>query len=76
MAKEEKSIHAPAGKRSVLSDAIFRSVIENISEVIYEVDGNGIFTYVNSAIEKLTGFTPGEGSRFPFTLRKDWMALE
>jgi PAS domain S-box-containing protein len=38
----------------------FLNLIESISEVIYEVDGRGVVTYVNRAIEKLTGYSPGE----------------
>jgi len=42
------------------SEAKFLSLIESISEVIFEVDSRGVVTYINRAIEKLTGFTQRE----------------
>lgn len=38
----------------------YRSVIENIQEVIFQIDARGIWTFLNPAWEKITGFTVEE----------------
>ena len=40
--------------------------MENIQEVIFQIDTRGIWTFLNSAWEKITGFTVAEtlGKRF------------
>ena len=40
------------------SEEKYRYLVENIPEVIYTTDKDGIVTYVSPAIERLTGFTP------------------
>lgn len=42
------------------SDKKYRSMVENIREVIYVTDKRGIVTYVSPAIESFTGFSPSE----------------
>ena len=48
------------------SDLKFRNLIENISEVIYEIDDQGTITYISPAVEKLLGYTQEDviGKRF------------
>lgn len=38
----------------------YRSVMENIQEVIFQTDNTGIWTFLNPAWEKMTGFTVAE----------------
>ncbi len=42
------------------SEEKYRQLVENIHEVIYTTDRDGIVTYVSPAIERLTGFTPSD----------------
>ena len=42
------------------SEDKYRTMVENIHEVIYTVDKNGIVTYVSPAIEAATGYKPSE----------------
>jgi PAS domain S-box-containing protein len=43
-----------------LSEEKFRQLVENIHEVIYTTDRDGLVTYVSPAIERLTGFIPSD----------------
>lgn len=49
----------PTGERSVgapsLTDEIYRRIVESSSDLIYRCNFAGVFTYVNSAVEKLAG---------------------
>lgn len=38
----------------------YRYLVENLSEVIYTMDSQGVFTYVSPIIEKLSGYTANE----------------
>ncbi len=42
------------------SEEKYRSLVENINEVIYSIDASGSLTYLSPAFEKMTGFTPAE----------------
>jgi PAS domain S-box-containing protein len=42
------------------SEEEYRQLVENIHEVIYATDSEGILTYVSPAIEPLTGYKPSE----------------
>jgi len=42
------------------SEENYRSLVENISEVIYEIDRRDIITYVSPAVESLAGYIPSE----------------
>ncbi|MGE5359286.1 MAG: PAS domain S-box protein [Bacteroidales bacterium] len=42
------------------SEERFRQVAENVSDFIWEVDADGLYTYTNSAVEKILGYTPAE----------------
>jgi len=55
------------------SEQKYRQLVENIHEVIYATDKNGIVNYISPAIEALTGFSPGEmvGRHFSEFIFKD-----
>ena len=42
------------------SEERYRDLVENITDVIYAVDSDGIMTYVNPAIEPFLGYSPSE----------------
>ena len=42
------------------SEEKYRSIVETISEVIYEFDQNGVVSYVSPAVENLLGYTTDE----------------
>ncbi len=42
------------------SEEKYRTLVEQISDVIYSLDGRGIITYISPAIEKITGYSPSE----------------
>lgn len=43
-----------------VSEEKYRSLVENISEVIFSLDANGAFTYISHAITRLAEYTPAE----------------
>jgi PAS domain S-box-containing protein len=55
------------------SEQRFRSLSENAPDIIYNVDVNGIVTYVNPAVEKVLGFHPEEIIKRPL---KDFICPE
>jgi len=48
------------------SEAKYRDLVENISDVIYSVDASGVITYISPVIESVLGYTPSELSRNSF----------
>jgi PAS domain S-box-containing protein len=42
------------------SEEKYRDLVENISDVIYAVDKNGVLTYVSPVIESFIGYSPSE----------------
>jgi PAS domain S-box-containing protein len=42
------------------SEALYRLVAENVSEVVYTSDGTGRFTWVSPSVESELGWAPGE----------------
>jgi PAS domain S-box-containing protein len=42
------------------SEEKYRNLVESISEVIYEIDENGLVSYVSPAVEALLGYQPQE----------------
>jgi two-component system sensor histidine kinase UhpB len=42
------------------SEERYRDLVENISEVIYEFDADGVMSYVSPAVEALLGYRPEE----------------
>ncbi len=49
-----------------LSEIMFRSIAEQISEIIFVTDQTGVTTYASPAVEAITGYKPSEviGRRF------------
>ena len=48
------------------SEEQYRHLVENINDVIYATDAQGVLTYVSPAVEAQSGYTPAEliGHRF------------
>jgi len=42
------------------SDQKYRELVENISDVIYEIDNNGVFTYISPVISNVLQYNPDE----------------
>ncbi|MBE9541457.1 MAG: MEDS domain-containing protein, partial [Proteobacteria bacterium] len=42
------------------SEEKYRDLVENISDVIYSIDKNGVMTYISPAIESIFGYSPSE----------------
>ena len=56
------------------SEEKYRDLVENINDVIYTIDGNGVLTYINPAVELCLGYSPSEleGQSFaPFLHEED-----
>ena len=49
------------------SEALYRELVENISEVIYALDENSVVTYVSPAIESFLGHSPDQVMGEPFS---------
>ena len=43
-----------------LSEERFRQVAETVSDFVWEVDADGLYTYTSPAVEKILGYTPDE----------------
>ena len=56
------------------SEQKLRRMIEEVGDVIYTSDYNGKFTFINSRLESLTGYTNGEliGKDFKFLVHPEW----
>ncbi|MEN6476038.1 MAG: PAS domain-containing protein [Syntrophaceae bacterium] len=48
------------------SDEIFRSLVENINEVIFVVDTGGVLTYVSPSVEAMLGYEPTQLVGHPY----------
>ena len=42
------------------AEAKYRDLVENINDVIYSIDKNGLMTYISPAIESIVGYSPSE----------------
>lgn len=42
------------------SEELYRQLVENINEVIFILNPDGVFTYISPAVERATGFSPRE----------------
>nr|NIQ78405.1 PAS domain S-box protein [Anaerolineae bacterium] len=42
------------------SEEKYRDLVEEVNDVIYAIDTNGVITYVNPAIESFLGYSPSE----------------
>ncbi len=51
---------------------IYRTLIQTLPDIIYEIDGEGVFTYLNDAVEKI-GYSPDElvGKHFSVIIHPD-----
>lgn len=59
----EKNLYEQALKES---EDKYRSLIENINDVIYRVDTNQIITYISPSVQKILGYLPEEVIGRPF----------
>lgn len=57
---KEKAAHQKATKDLQESEYRFKQVAEDAQEWIWEVDKNGLYTYVSPVIQTLLGYLPGE----------------
>ena len=48
------------------SEERYRTLVENINDVIFALDVNGNFTYISPVVERLTGYTAAEVLGQPF----------
>jgi|GEM_PF-593285 len=49
-----------------ISEEKYRSLVENINDVIYSLDEQGVITYISPAIEKISGYPPSQLTGHPF----------
>ncbi|MDO9036431.1 MAG: PAS domain S-box protein, partial [Methanoregula sp.] len=56
-----------------VSEEKYRSLVENINDVIYSLDEKGVITYISPVIEKISGYPPSQITGHPFTgfIRKE-----
>ncbi len=45
----------------------YRQLVENLNEVIYVLDENANITYISPNVERISGYTPAELAKMPFT---------
>ena len=71
MSKEQLRADTAERKRAedelMLSREQYRSLVENINDVIFTLDLKGTFTFVSSAIERISRYTPLEVEGRPFS---------
>ncbi len=68
-----------AQSRLAASELQYRELVENLHQIVYQVDVEGNWTYLNSAWERITGFTVAEalGESFEdFVCREDLPAIQ
>jgi diguanylate cyclase (GGDEF)-like protein/PAS domain S-box-containing protein len=49
------------------SEETYRTLVENINDIIYTIDPSGVVTYISPALEHITGYTADEVLGKPFT---------
>ncbi|HDP79434.1 MAG TPA: PAS domain S-box protein, partial [Spirochaetes bacterium] len=49
------------------SEEKYRVLVEEINDVVYALDGEGVITFMSPAIAKITALTPGEITHRPFS---------
>jgi diguanylate cyclase (GGDEF)-like protein/PAS domain S-box-containing protein len=42
------------------SEELYRDLVENVNEIIFELDSEGMITYISHAVQSVTGFSPEE----------------
>jgi PAS domain S-box-containing protein len=57
------------------SEEKYREIVETVGDVVHTSDYKGVFTYINPACKKLTGFTPNEliGKQISELVAPDWI---
>lgn len=48
-------------------EEVYRAVVDSSFDLVFQIDGDGHFTYFSSAVEELLGYTPDEYVGEPFT---------
>ena len=61
-----ESEHRRAGEALRESEAKYRDLVENLNDVVYAVDRNGVVTYVSPSVERFIGYTTCEVIGQPF----------
>ena len=56
-----------ANKKLKESEGFYKDRLENLNDVVFSIDLQGRFTYINNAIERITGYTVEEVLDTPFT---------
>lgn len=51
----------------ILSEEKYRKLVENINEVVYQTDENGIMTYISPSVRGLRGYEPADIIGRPFS---------
>src|SRR5438093_11466691 len=64
-AREQRLTRAEASLRR--SEAHFRSLIENVTDVIMKLDGHGVVLYASPSVQRVVGLTPQEFVRQVFS---------
>jgi len=59
LAKANEALQAEIVERKRAEEK-YRDLVENLDDVIYAVDGNGVIDYVSPAMELLSGYSPSE----------------
>jgi PAS domain S-box-containing protein len=61
-------------KKLVVSEAKYRTIIEEAGDVLYTANAQGSFTYINKRVSKLTGYTAEEliGKHFSVLIAPEW----
>lgn len=55
------------------SERKYRDLVENINDVVYSTDREGVITYISPVVEAVTGYSPSEivGKNFSYFLHKE-----
>lgn len=63
-------------KKLTESENKYRTIIEGAGDVLYTVDAQGIFTYINKRVKVLSGYTQEEllGKHFSVLVAPEWQA--
>ncbi len=64
--REEVAEREQARKELLRSESLYRSVVENIREIVFQLDASGRFVFLNEAWTTLTGYSVSESVSRPF----------
>lgn len=70
-------------KRKEMEEALkkgeerYRSLIENIKDIVYSIDEKGVFTYINNVAKSISGYSPKEiiGKHFSSFIHPDDLSV-